>query len=241
MAKRFAFKPSIWISLATVLFVALTISLGNWQRGRAEHKRATQAQLDRSAAEPPRSIPTEPVDPQRFVLSKVVARGTYDTSRTILIDNKVYEGRVGYHVATPLRLEGSDMHVLVLRGWIAGEATRDRLPKFETPGGEVKIEGVAAVPSDRIFELKSETAPGKVWQNLVLERYAKWSGLKLQPVVIEQTNDAGDGLMRDWPKPDLGIEKNISYSMQWYLFAALAVILYVALNLKRIEDGRPDA
>jgi len=73
----------------------------------------------------------------------------------------------------------------------------------------------------------------KVWPNLVLERYAKWSGLDLLPVVLQQTNDTGDRLVRDWPRPDFGIEKHKAYALQWYALAAVTVILYVVLNLKR--------
>jgi cytochrome oxidase assembly protein ShyY1 len=52
-------------------------------------------------------------------------------------------------------------------------------------------------------------------------------------VVIEQHSPAPDGLTRDWPRPDAGIEKHESYALQWYSLAALAVVLFVALSFRR--------
>jgi surfeit locus 1 family protein len=44
----------------------------------------------------------------------------------------------------PFKIAGSDMHVLVERGWLPRDpAVHDRLPAYATPQGEVTIEGVA--------------------------------------------------------------------------------------------------
>ncbi len=87
--------------------------------------------------------------------------------------------------------------------------------------------------SRRIFELDAKTEEGSVWQNLVLERYATWSGLKLQPVVLQQTSDAADGLTRAWARPDTGADMHRGYAFQWYALAATVLILYVVFSFKR--------
>ena len=51
--------------------------------------------------------------------------------------------------------------------------------------------------------------------------------------VIEQHSALDDGLIRDWPRPDLGVEMHESYALQWYSLAALSVVLLFALNFKR--------
>jgi surfeit locus 1 family protein len=66
-----------------------------------------------------------------------------------------------------------------------------------------------------------------------MERYAQWSGLALQPVLVQQTSAAADGLAREWSRPDTGVQKHRGYAMQWYLFAILVIVLYVSLNLRR--------
>ena len=71
-----------------------------------------------------------------------VTRSPFVPQFTILLDNKVYRGRPGYFVVTPLRLSGSSVHVLVNRGWIAAGARRADLPSVPTPAEEIEIEGL---------------------------------------------------------------------------------------------------
>jgi cytochrome oxidase assembly protein ShyY1 len=67
--------------------------------------------------------------------------------------------------------------------------------------------------------------------------FAAESGLALQPLVIQQENDTGDGLARNWPRPDLGVEKHELYALQWYSLAALAIALFVVLSFRRVAQG----
>jgi cytochrome oxidase assembly protein ShyY1 len=76
-----------------------------------------------------------------------------------------------------------------------------------------------------------------VWQNLVLDRYREWSKLELQPIVIQQTSPAADGLVREWGPPDAGADRHRGYALQWFALAVLALLLYVVLNLKRPRHG----
>jgi len=95
------------------------------------------------------------------------------------------------------------------------------------------IEGMAAVPGTRFLELAPESDSGTLRQNLVLSREEKRLGLTLLPFVIEQTSEARDDLAREWERPDTGVDRHRGYAVQWYLFAALAAVLYVALGFKR--------
>ena len=70
-------------------------------------------------------------------------------------------------------------------------------------------------------------------QNVDLGAFAADTGLALQPIVIEQRSDSGDGLLREWPRPDAGIERHEGYALQWYSLAALAVVLAVVLSFRR--------
>jgi surfeit locus 1 family protein len=77
-------------------------------------------------------------------------------------------------------------------------------------------------------------APGKVRQNIDLAAFEKETGLPLQPIVIEQHSSAPDGLLREWPRPDVGIEKHESYALQWYSLAGLALVLFAVLSFRRV-------
>jgi len=227
------FRPGVLMTAATIAFCALTVSLGLWQTRRAAEKEALQARLERLGAERPRALPARLIAPDDYALRHVVARGEYADRFTILLDNRVHRGRAGFHVLSPLRIAGGNVHVLVNRGWIAAGRTRAELPQVVPPAGEQTVEGLATVPAGRVYELTADTVEGPVWQNLVLDRYRTWSKLELQPIVIRQTNDAGDGLVREWDRPDAGADRHRGYALQWFSLAALAVVLYVVLNLKR--------
>lgn len=232
------FAPGVVPSAGAVLLIAITIALGNWQMRRAATKSEIRDHLQAYERSAPMRIGSTPIAAGELEWHTVDVRGTYDAARTILLDNRVLDGRVGYQVVTPLRIEGGTRYVLINRGWIAAGPTRMDLPAVVTPDRVQSITGLAVVPPTRVFEL-GETAPdSRVWQHLILERYARWSGFSLQPVIVQQTSPAADGLERRWERPDLGVEKHLAYALQWYAFATLTLILYVALNLKR-ETGNP--
>ena len=230
------FRPGLATSVAAAAFIALTVSLGNWQTRRAEDKLELSRKIEQSNREPVLSIPSTRIVAVEFERRRVSARGRFVARATLFLDNKVLRGVAGYHVLTPLALEGGDLHVLVDRGWIpAGD--RSRLPGVPTPEGLQTIEGIALMPSRRYIELAPEAASSPLRQNLVLEREEKRLAVKLQPFVIEQTSDAQDGLAREWERSDTGVERHRSYALQWYSFAVLAAILYVVLGFEQAGRG----
>ena len=226
------FRPGWVPSLAAAAFIALTVALGGWQTRRAEEKLELGRRIDGAAQGPVLQVPSARVDASGFERHRVAARGTFIASDTFFLDNKVMHGAAGYHVVTPLKLESGGVHVMVDRGWIAA-GDRSRLPDVPTPESVRTIEGVAVVPGTRFLELAPEADSGRLRQNLVVSREEKRLGLSLQPFVIEQTSDARDGLVRAWDRPDTGVDRHRSYALQWYSFAALAAVLYVALGFKR--------
>ena len=147
----------------------------------------------------------------------------------------------GYHVVTPLTLVDGRV-VLVNRGWAPVGASRATLPTVAPPPGRVNVDGRIAIPSAEFFELAASPPAGSVWQNLDPERFTAATGVKVLPVMIEATQAPvpHDGLVREWPAPDFGVEKHRIYRMQWYLFAALAVVFWFVVQFRR-RTPRPHA
>lgn len=207
------------------------VALGHWQAGRAEEKRVLGRQLDQAMRAPPMEISSAITDAAALVSRRVLARGRFDAEYTVLLDNKLRRGRPGYEVVTPLRLDGS--HVLVNRGWVAAGRTRDALPSVPTPAGVVRVEGVALARLARTLELGE--ARGRVRQNVDIDAFGAETGLRLLPLVIQQQSALDDGLVREWPRPDSGIEKHESYAFQWYSLAVLAVALFIGFSIRRVR------
>jgi surfeit locus 1 family protein len=222
-----------WIPLvATVVVVALCIVAGNWQRSRMHEKQALGAALAAADRLAPVSLPSAVDDWNAWRFRRVAATGHYDAATQFLLDNRVHDGRVGYDVITPLALAGGAW-VLVDRGFVASGGNRQVLPDVPPPAGEVVVEGRIEVPPHG-FVLGDVAPQGPFWAHLQPARYAERTSRRVLPVYLQASGQgAGPGLVRDWPAPDLGAEKHISYMVQWYSFAALAAGLWIYFTLRR--------
>jgi surfeit locus 1 family protein len=228
------YRPRLLPTVATVAGIALFVTAGQWQQGRMEQKQALRAQFDEAVAMAPAALPRDASDWSAWRYRPIAAEGVFDAAKQILIDNKVNEGRAGYHVVTPLVLRDGRA-VLIDRGWIAAGETRAQLPTAPPPAGDVTVRGRVNIPTANYVELSRDAPAGVVWENLDPSRFAARTGLSVLPIVVEQTAPTGatDTLVRNWPAPDFGIEKHRIYMMQWYLFAATAAGLWLYFNLRR--------
>lgn len=230
------FAPSLWPTLTALLFFGLTLWLGNWQGERAEFKRALQARYDTASQQAPVRIGATRLERESVLYRRLEVEGVFDDAHTIFLDNRVMGGVAGYHILTPLRINGSALAILVNRGWTAAGATRAKLPSVPPPPGRVKLEGMAIDPHTRYIELAPAVPQGRVWQNLDFERYGRVTGLTLQPVLLLQTSHQADGLQRAWDRPDTGVNAHVGYALQWYGLAATLLALWLVTNVRRYHD-----
>ena len=241
--RRVRWQPAV----AALVVVALTLSLGTWQLRRADEKRALRERAAQVAAAVAVAIPPEPLDASRFDGKRVSVRGRFVVERTVFIDNRTHKGVAGFHVATPAKIEGSGLHVLVLRGWVPRDAMeRQRLPVLTTPEGVVELEGQAEANIAQALELRKAPPPGpdeRIWQNLALDRFATWSGLPLQPLLVRQSDlpPMADGLVRDWPEARVDVDKHLGYAFQWFALAAATSGLWAWLTFFRRRDPASDS
>ena len=174
-------------------------------------------------------ITAVPVDAEVLHGRPVRLRGRFETEYQFFVDNRVHRDQAGYHVITPLRLEGSDRRILVNRGWIPALARHSDVPQVDTPTGPVTLDGVTMVPGHRFFTLGTEAASAgwpAVWQNLDLERFARLAGVPVQPVIVQLDPSAPAGFAREWPRADERYERHLSYAYQWYGFGAAAGLTF---------------
>jgi surfeit locus 1 family protein len=210
MLAGYSFRPRGWaLALAGAGCVAF-IALGNWQARRAEEKRAAAASVERATL-----------------------TGRFIRTHTVLLDNKVRQGRAGYEVVMPLRMRDSDLHVLVNRGWLPAPASRQQVPEVQTSAKDVVISGVWKERFPRPLQL-GDNPGGTVRQTLDIAGYAAETGLRLAPRYLEQHSHLSDGLVREWPAPDAGVDKHESYSLQWYSLAVLAAALGLIFCFRRV-------
>jgi surfeit locus 1 family protein len=215
--------------------------LGRWQWHRADEKRQQLAAFAAGSQQQLQLHGQALSSLPRFAL--VVLSGRYDPDHQFLLDNISHGGRVGYEVLTPLQLEDG-RSVLVNRGWLPlRDEQRAQLP-------DIALSNAAALPQSlraRVDELPvSGLAAGRAppttdqsWPKLTsFPTTAELSaalGRKLESRQLLLAADQPSGYLRDWqpPNPEFGPERHISYAIQWWSLATLAIALYFVVNLKK--------
>jgi surfeit locus 1 family protein len=171
-------------------------------------------------------------------------RGTYDASRQILLDNMPSSaGRPGYRVLTPLERSGALGWVLVDRGWVPLGTTRAELPEVAVGAGEREVIGILdglPVPGLRVGPAAAADASG--WPRVMLfpteADVESVLGLDVESRIVLLDPSSPDGFERTWrPSIGFGPERHLGYAVQWFAFAIVAVVMLIALNLRR---ARPD-
>ena len=234
---------AIVVLVAALAGTALASRLGIWQLDRAHQKLALQASLDARSQQPPldaASLARTSDVARDQEHRRVVVHGHWLADRTVFLDNRQMDGKVGFFVVTPLALDASLATVLVERGWAPRSFnSREALPPIVTPTAGVSVEGLVAPQPARLFDFGG-AASGAIRQNLDIDAFARETGLALLPLAIVQSDAAGtaaDGLVRHWPAPAADVQKHYGYAAQWFAIAAGIAILYVWHRF--IRPGKP--
>jgi surfeit locus 1 family protein len=235
---------SVVFLLLALSVAGITARLGWWQLDRADQKQRMQMVLDRRAALPalPQAELATRADEVAEQAHRTTAlRGQWLNERSIYLDNRPMASRTGFYLVTPLALDDGTV-VLVQRGWVPRDLMdRTRVP---APPSQLPPEGVRgrlAPALARLYEFDA-TAKGLIRQNLEVPSYAAETGLNLRPWVLVQLEESGaatsagvgsDGLMRQWPAPDTGLQKHHGYAFQWFSLSVLTLTLYVWFQVIR--------
>lgn len=196
-------RRNVALVVVAVLVAAVCVRLGVWQLHRLAERRTRNASLALLLALPPvelrdGSLPLDSVRDHR-----IVARGVYDFAAERTWPGRSFDGTPGVALITPLRLpEGSA--VLVDRGWVPSpDAFHVDHGAYREPD-TVTIAGIARIPPRGRGDV--ETAG-------------------FLPFVIElQSPEPVRGLPRRWPRPAFGNGPHLSYAIQWFSFAAIALV-----------------
>ncbi len=234
---RYTFSPSRQGLLVLMICVPLFIKLGLWQYNKAQLKQQIQNSYTAAQDNAALSLPILLENPDEWKYKKVTTKGRYETRYQIFLDNQVEDSRAGFHVITPLKIEGKDQYVLVNRGWIAGGATHDAIPSIFTPDTPVEITGLVWVPSKKIFTLESKSIQHQwqpVWQHMDMARYQKSVAIQVLPIIIklDAKSDAG-GFVRNWQLPAEKIATNLGYAYQWFGFAIASVLIFLYTSISK--------
>lgn len=222
-----------FVALAVAL-AALFVRLGFWQLDRLGDRRARNAALAARLAEP--IAPFERLPPDA-AYRRVVVRGAPDPANEIVFTGRSRNGSPGVYILTPLRRATSDTAVLVLRGWVYSPdaATIDLAQWREDRGdytGYVNPLATSASPSISTASGANRANQRRV-RALSLPNVVALLPYPVAPLYVVARDSAAGNVPARLPMPALDDGPHLSYAIQWFAFAAIALIGAGAVILKR--------
>ena len=198
--------PRAWIPLLAAAIVAIgCIRLGIWQLDRLSQRKARNAAIALVFREPPIAVEQAARDSvPRF--RRVIAKGTWSYARETALAGRTHNGAPGVHIVTPMTLADGSSEALVNRGWVYSPDARtvDLARWREGDRGEV-VGYVDEVP--RFLSLGAATAYIVALDDSGSARTANTG----HPVRLS-------------PPPFDDNGPHLNYAVQWFSFAAIALI-----------------
>jgi len=232
-------RTGLFVALAIVL-AAVFVRLGFWQLDRLKQRRARNAVTASRMAAAPR-----PIDglPDSASYRRATVEGTPDYANEIVLTGRSRQGSPGVFIITPVRRAANDSAVLVMRGWVYSPdaATVDltrwhenrrsfhgyvlSLPAtVDSPQQPAMGRKVRALTRDRVKELVPYP---------VATRY-----LVAQDSVVAAAADSTPARIAE---PALDDGPHLSYAIQWFSFAAIALVGSFIVIRRGRTSGSPSA
>lgn len=231
------FKIQNWkLALLAFLFIGIFTSLGIWQVNRAAEKKILlKSFADRAKHSPLTAAMMSQSGDWRFY--PVSLEGRFDNAHTLLLDNKVYEGKIGYQVYTPFYAQGLSQPILVDRGFIPIGKSRKELPQIKTIADKTVITGMLNLPPKyvafgQITDSKTITWPLRV-EYINLAELTPLLGFPIYPYLLNLSPDSPAAYEVKWQIVVMSPDKHMGYAVQWFAFALTLLILFVALNRQK--------
>lgn len=237
MSQRYAFlRSGVWIAgfLIVALTVALFVNLGMWQMRRLDERKALNITIEERMAQEPINLAAlvadTGLDPAELEYRRVIVDGTYDVQREILLQARTLNSQSGHNVVTPFAWEGGTL--AVNRGWVPIDSLGPPVPEASPPVAEVEVIGILRASEDR--GPTGATGPdgsyAKIGRIDLVLLAPQW-GPSLFPMYLQlETQDPPHGEYPiPLPPPEISEGAHLSYALQWFIFATIAVVGFGAL------------
>lgn len=229
---------TLGFALLTLLASLLCVRLGFWQWDKGSSREQEWQRFAQGAA---RVVPLARRPLASVALfQRVSVTGTYDAAHQFLLDNRSYQGHPGYEVLTPFTRPGATT-LLVDRGWVPFTGSRAQLPAVTFAAGTpLTLCGrVATLPSPGLA--LGRAAPQGAWPQVTafpdMAELSAALGTALEPRILLLDPAAAHGYVRDWQPPGMSPLRHFSYAIQWWSFAALALVAWSVMTF-RSRSGR---
>jgi surfeit locus 1 family protein len=209
-------RIQLFAALAVVL-AALFVRLGFWQLDRLRERRARNATLTARLAQPEVAFGQLP-DSESF--RRAHLSGTPDYEREVVLTGRSRNGSPGVYLMTPIHRAGTDTAALVIRGWVYApdaasvDLTRWRETRTDFHGYVLAIPPGAPVRASGERKLRKLTADGV----RALFTYP------VSPLYLVSQDSVSATTPARLAMPLIDNGPHLSYAIQWFSFAAIAVV-----------------
>ncbi|WP_158587067.1 SURF1 family protein [Motilimonas pumila] len=229
------------INLALILIM---VKAGLWQLDRAAQKQHIASQLAQADTTLQQWSQVTQLEKLNAQYQTVALTGALDIEHAMLLDNKVWQGQVGYHVVVPL-VQGSNA-ILVNLGWVAQGESRQQLPSLaelqhwldeRSFTGRLKWPEagfqLAKQPLAQVFPQRLQYLPMAQLQQMFAQQH-----LHLMAPVLRLDPDTDVGFVRQWQWLTMPAAKHTAYAWQWFTMAfVLAIVASVFIRQQRLPRG----
>lgn len=208
----------------SIFFVFVFVFLGIWQIERAANKQGLLQDFNSEQESPPTRLTSQSPN-----WSRVFVDGVFDSSRQILIDNQIHNGKVGYKIFTPFRFDENKI-VLVDRGWIGQGQSRSDLPQLNILEKKSRIIATVTSPEQGVLagsELLTNEWP-RVSQSKAIEVIASAFNEPILDIVL--VLDPGSSQITEFIqiKPfAITPVKHYGYAMQWFTMSIVLLGMFL--------------
>ena len=224
--------------LVGVLVAAVCVRLGVWQLDRLEQRRDRNRVAAAHLAEPSMTLDGGAAQsvlvggPDLYRFRRVTAAGRFDFGRELVVIGRSDEGRPGVHVVTPLLIDDS-VAVLVERGWLPAadsrtyDSTQAHEPEQRTVSGVL-----LQAPARSVTRSGDPTWPLHVVSpdpTSVAQRFP----YAVLPLVLRRTSTPDGTTFEMIPLPEPTEGPHLSYALQWFAFATIALVGSAILFVRR--------
>lgn len=226
-------------SLAVFVVAAFCIRLGFWQLDRLDQRQDANAALAERMDADPVSLTGTVADTAGLRYRRVETTGTWDGARSIVLPGRAYRGVPGAYILTPLRL-GDGSAILVNRGWAGAADGATVPPELFDVSGSGRVTGIVDAFPGRGQSLAARAATAaadtfrRVWFAIDEPALRGQFPYPLVDVIVRQTPaaDVPERPIRLEP-PVLDEGPHLGYAIQWFSFAVIAVVGWIAMLLRR--------
>lgn len=237
-------RPRALLGHLLVLAVAATcVAFGLWQLDRLATVRADNERVAARMTERPVELSALgaaalETDQAELEFRRVRASGTFRPEQEVLQRGQQHQGEAGFHVLTPLQLDGGGV-VLVRRGWVPADRSEPPVAEAAPPAGRVTVTGVLERPVPQPSFGPRDPDHG-VLARVFHPDTARLDGQidgELYAMLLRDDTDPGSIAPGALPVPAgppvLDERNHFSYAVQWFSFATLALATYAAFLISR--------